>query len=222
MSLNVRKLQSLYKSDALSRAIIDTLGEEGASQVPEVTEFGGGSVYVPAFAGLDERKRTLAIIKALKTIEKTGCGTFIPEGNGGNSRMSWDLEPEEIYAFATGGGEPLVELEVATLPEHDPVRRGRATLRFPNLDTCVQFFSSTKSWPAPVVAAAQAGLWKDDVAPPEWQRRLDRLERALEGVRHAAPEPPPGPARLTAPQPAADRVRSPLRSRRPRKRGSRV
>jgi len=159
----------------VSRAIIDTLREEGASQVPEVTEFGGGYVTVPAFAGLNEAKRQLAIIKALKAIEKTGCGSFIKAGEGNNSRMSWDLEPPEIYAFATGGGEPLVELEVATLPE-------RASSRFPNLDTCVQFFASIKSWPAPVVAAAQAGLWEDDVAPRAWQARLDLLERALKKV----------------------------------------
>lgn len=123
MSLNIRKLRSLYRSDAVSRAIIDTLKEEGASQVPEVTELGGGYVNVPAFAGLDERERVRAIIKALKAIQKTGCGTFITGRNGSNSRMSWDLEPEEIYAFATGGGEALVELEVATLPESGPVRR---------------------------------------------------------------------------------------------------
>ena len=205
MSLNIRKLQSLYKSDALSRAILDTLRVEGASQVPEVTEFGGGYVTVPAFAGLDEAKRTLAIVKALKAIEKTGCGTIITGRKGDNSRMSWDLEPEEIYAFATGGGEPLVELEVAVLPEAAPSR-------FPNLHTCVQSFGSTKPWPAPVVAAAQAGLWEDDVAPREWQERLDLLERTLKKL---APS-------LTGPRPAADRARSPLRSRRPRTRASRV
>jgi hypothetical protein len=92
MPLNVRKLQSLYKSDAVSRAIIDTLREEGASQVPEVTELGGGYVNVPAFAGLDETKRTLAIVKAMKAIEKTGCGTFLTGRKGNDGRMSWDLE----------------------------------------------------------------------------------------------------------------------------------
>lgn len=123
MSLNVRKLQSLYKSDALLRAIIDTLNDEGASQVPEVTEFGGGSVMVPAFEGLDEKKRALAIVKALKTIEKTGFGTFIVGRNGEKTRMSWELEPQEIYAYATGGGEPLVEVDVAALPALGASRR---------------------------------------------------------------------------------------------------
>lgn len=47
MSLDIQKLQNLYKSDALSRAIIDTLKEEGASQVPEVTELGGGAEGTP-------------------------------------------------------------------------------------------------------------------------------------------------------------------------------
>ena len=207
MSLDIRKLQNLYKSDAVSRASLDTLNEEGASQYPEVTEFGGGFLNGTAFAHLDDRKRTLEIVKALKAIERTGCGTFITGREGASSSMSWDLEPEEIYAFATGGGEPLVELEVATLPKSAPARRvgrgssqrlaaggGPATSRFPSLDTCIEFFSSTKSWPAPVVAAAQAGLWDDDVAPPEWQARLDLLERALERVRQGAPEPPRRPS----------------------------
>lgn len=123
MSLNIRELQSLYAGDAVARAIIDTLKEEGASQVPEVTELGGGYLMVPAFTGLDERKHMQAIIKALMAIEKTGCGTFITGRDGEKTRMSWDLEPEEIYAFATGGGEPLVELEVATLPDRVASRR---------------------------------------------------------------------------------------------------
>ena len=160
MSLDIQKLRNLYKSDAVSRAIIDTLNEEGASQYPTVTEFGGGFLNGTSFAPLDERKRALEIVKALKAIEKTGCGTFITGREGNPSSMSWDLEPEEIYAFATGGGEPLVEHEVATLPE--PARS-----RLPNLDRCLQSRSSIKSWAAPVVAAARAGLWEDDVAPRE-------------------------------------------------------
>ena len=181
MSLDIQKLQNLYKSDAVSRAILDTLNDEGASQYHEVTEFGGGFLNGTAFADLDEKRRAQEIIKALKAIERTGCGTFITGREGKSSSMSWDLEPEEIYAFAIGGGEPLTEVEVATLPEPPPARRGGrgrgqrpaagggpAVSRFPKLDTCIEFFSTTKSWPAPVVAAAQAGLWEDDVAPPEW------------------------------------------------------
>ena len=120
MSLDVRKLQNLYKSDALSRAILDTLKEEGAAQVPELTELAGDLENVEEFARLDERERARAMIRTFKAIEKTGCGTFIAGRQGVGSRMSWDLEPEEIYAFATGGGEALVELEVATLPERAP------------------------------------------------------------------------------------------------------
>lgn len=170
MSLDIQKLQSLYKRDALARAIIDTLEDEGASQVPEVTELGGGYVTVPAFATLDEKQCEREIIKALKAIQKTGCGTYIAAGDGKANRMSWDLEPQEIHAFATGGGEPLVEVEVATLPE-----LGK---RFPNLETCVRS-APAKRWRAPVVAAARAGLWEDDVASAEWRKRLDRLQRAL-------------------------------------------
>ena len=123
MSLDVRKLQNLYKSDALSRAILDTLKEEGAAQVPELTELAGDLENVEEFARLDERERARAMIRTFKAIEKTGCGTFIAGREGAASRMSWDLEPEEIYAFATGGGEALVEVEVATLPDPASARR---------------------------------------------------------------------------------------------------
>jgi hypothetical protein len=145
----------------------------------------------------------LEIVRALKALHKTGCGTFITGREGEKSRMSWELEPEEIYAFATGGGAALVELEVAALPDHIPARpvgRGRgqrararggaATPRFPNLDACLASFASTKPWPAPVEAAAQAGLWEDDVAPSEWQARLDGLARAVDGVRRAGSAAP--------------------------------
>ena len=129
MSLDVRKLQNLYKSDAFSRAILDTLKEEGAAQVPELAELAGDFENVEEFARLDERGRARAMIRTFKAIEKTGCGTFIAGRRGAASRMSWDLEPGEIYAFATGGGEALIELEVATLPEHAPPRRVRRLRR---------------------------------------------------------------------------------------------
>ena len=58
--------------------------------MPEVTEFGGGYGNVPAFANLDERKRALEIIKALKAIQKTGCGTFIAGREDNNA----DAVPE--------------------------------------------------------------------------------------------------------------------------------
>ena len=82
-----------------------------------------------AFVLLDERRRAQAVVQAFKAIEKTGCGTFIAGREGARSRMSWDLEPEEIYAFATGGGEALVELEVATLPEKGAARSVRRRRR---------------------------------------------------------------------------------------------
>lgn len=56
--------------------------------MPEVTEFGGGYVTVPAFAKLDEKQREREIIKALKTIQKTGGGTFIAGRDGEANRMS--------------------------------------------------------------------------------------------------------------------------------------
>lgn len=129
MSLDVRKLQNLYKTDAISRAIIDSLALEGAAQVSEVAELGGEFENVLGFAGLDEKKRELAVIRALKAIHQTGCGTLIAGSSARNSRISWELEPEEIYAFATGAGQPLVEVEVATLPQLTRVQRPGPTAR---------------------------------------------------------------------------------------------
>lgn len=133
MSLDIRKLQTLYRDDALARAIFDTLAEEGAAQVPQVAELTGECENVKEFARLDERGRAQAIVRAFKAMAKTGCGTFIAGREGdGSSRMSWELEPEEIYAFATGAGEALVEVEVGTVPEQGPpARRGGRAARRP-------------------------------------------------------------------------------------------
>lgn len=55
---------------------------------------------------------------------------------------------------------------------------------FANLDVCVQFFASTKSWSPWTIAAARAGFFgASDFAPPEWSGKLDALEKALEPVR---------------------------------------
>lgn len=55
---------------------------------------------------------------------------------------------------------------------------------FVNLDICVQFHAATKHWSAWTVAAARAGFFGNaDFAPPEWVKKLDGLERALERAR---------------------------------------
>lgn len=55
---------------------------------------------------------------------------------------------------------------------------------FANLDVCVQFFASTKSWSPWTIAAARAGFFgPSDFAPPEWAGKLDALEKAIEPVR---------------------------------------
>ena len=63
MRMNVQKLRRLPGRTPCRARASPRSREEGASQVPEVTEFGGGYVTVLAFAGLDERKRALAITR---------------------------------------------------------------------------------------------------------------------------------------------------------------
>lgn len=51
-----------------------------------------------------------------------------------------------------------------------------------NLETCIAFFATQKRWSRATLAAARAGLWADDVAPPAWEQRLDDLERVLSSL----------------------------------------
>lgn len=48
--------------------------------------------------------------------------------------------------------------------------------RYPNLRTCIEFHQ--RRWAPYVIAAAEAGFFKgEDVAPKDWEGRLDELER---------------------------------------------
>ena len=182
MAIKQARLQKLYKTDAVARAILDEMAD-GGDQEPEVETLAALCANAAPLKRLTPRKRALAIIKALKAIQETGCGTFILGRKGHSSRMRWEIEPDEVHALAKGAGETLVALDIATLPDALDDARERDAATIPNLETCVRFFASTKAWSAPALAAARAGLWEDDVPPPMWQERLDRLERALEDVK---------------------------------------
>lgn len=56
--------------------------------------------------------------------------------------------------------------------------------RFRNIDVCVKFFGGKKNWSPWTIAAAKAGVYGDeDFASPEWEEKLDKLEKALGNVR---------------------------------------
>lgn len=55
---------------------------------------------------------------------------------------------------------------------------------FANLTICIHYNSATKHWSPWTVAAARAGFFGlSDFPPPEWQSKLDQLEKALERAR---------------------------------------
>lgn len=55
---------------------------------------------------------------------------------------------------------------------------------YPNLEVCVRFFRTEKSWSPWTLAAARAGFFGDnDIPPPGWSERLDFLERSLDKLR---------------------------------------
>jgi len=59
--------------------------------------------------------------------------------------------------------------------------------RYRNIDVCVKFWHGRKEWSTWTIAAAKAGLFgTEDFPAPEWQPRLDRLEKALDAVRKSA------------------------------------
>lgn len=63
-----------------------------------------------------------------------------------------------------------------------PLRPGA----FPNLDLCIGFMRDRKTWSPWTVAAARAGFFGEaDLPAPDWEARLDTLEKALERARKA-------------------------------------
>ncbi len=59
---------------------------------------------------------------------------------------------------------------------------------FPNLETCMAFYSSKHKWSPWTVAAAKAGYFgPGDFEAPDWKMKLDTLEKALERARRTTP-----------------------------------
>jgi DNA-binding XRE family transcriptional regulator len=58
---------------------------------------------------------------------------------------------------------------------------------FTNLKKCIEFYAGSKHWSPWTIAAAQAGFYgTTDFTPPQWEGKLDQLERALEKVRRGS------------------------------------
>ena len=54
----------------------------------------------------------------------------------------------------------------------------------PGLTRCLEFYAGSKHWSTWTVAAARAGFFGlSDFAPPQWEAKLDYLEKALEKAR---------------------------------------
>lgn len=52
------------------------------------------------------------------------------------------------------------------------------------LQKCIDFYGGTKHWSQWTIAAARAGFFgSSDFAPPQWETKLDYLERAMEKAR---------------------------------------
>ena len=134
------------------------------TELPEWEPSGEDVVELEVHTTADPSGRTGSTGAPGRSARVGGSGPSVGGGGGGPGRVG-------------GGAQGRLRSGVVS----DPA--------FPNLEICVEFFSSTKSWSEPALAAARAGLWDDDVPPPEWEERLDRLEDALDGVRGDASTP---------------------------------
>jgi DNA-binding XRE family transcriptional regulator len=81
------------------------------------------------------------------------------------------------YATAAGSGLPPASQNGSSA--HEP---------YPNLSTCVAFYSSKQKWNPWTIAAARAGYFgPSDFEAPDWKAKLDSLEKALERNRKTSP-----------------------------------
>lgn len=89
-------------------------------------------------------------------------------------------------AIANLEGMTLEEL-IGPFAEEPPDREHGVGVNgggFTNLTKCVEFYAGSKNWSAWTIAAAQAGYFgTTDFTPPQWEAKLDQLEKALERAR---------------------------------------
>lgn len=92
-------------------------------------------------------------------------------------------------AIANLEGMTLEDM-IGPFAEEEPPAPGRAgePNGFTNLTKCIEFYAGSKHWSTWTIAAARAGYFgTTDFTPPQWEAKLDSLERALEKARKGTP-----------------------------------
>jgi transcriptional regulator with XRE-family HTH domain len=91
-------------------------------------------------------------------------------------------------AIANLEGMTLEDMIGAFADDEGPAPRTAGEFNgFTNLKKCIEFYAGSKHWSPWTIAAAQAGFYgPTDFTPPQWEGKLDQLERALEKVRRGA------------------------------------
>ncbi len=81
---------------------------------------------------------------------------------------------------------PYADVEPPARRQKGASKMGEQAM-FPNLEVCIQFHSGKKSWSAWTLAAARAGYWgSQDIPAPDWEAKLDALEKTLDRGRKAS------------------------------------
>ena len=97
----------------------------------------------------------------------------------------WKPGVTTARAIANLEGMTLEELIGGFAEEPAPSERANGTSGgFTNLTKCIEFYAGSKNWSAWTIAAANAGYFgTTDFTPPQWEAKLDSLERALDKAR---------------------------------------
>jgi DNA-binding XRE family transcriptional regulator len=134
-------------------------------------------VYNKHFKGQPKAqiKYGLAIGVSQQTVSKLIVGDYTPS-------------PKIATEIAVLDGKESLEELIGEFPvvEAAPAAATGAVQSepFENLSTCINFHKSSKHWSSWTIAAARAGFFGNaDFAAPEWTKKLDYLEKALERLR---------------------------------------
>jgi hypothetical protein len=107
---------------------------------------------------------------------------------GGKTRLASDLQISQpaLYKIRHGGGvSQSTARRVAVLCGVDPAtfEEDMPLSRFRILEAVLLVHPDR--WPVPVIAAARAGAWSEDVPATRWTARLDALAKALRALKTA-------------------------------------
>jgi DNA-binding XRE family transcriptional regulator len=102
-------------------------------------------------------------------------------------RHKWRPGVTTARAIANLAGETLEDM-IGPLdgPDAERPSTGALAVAFANLETCIRFYSGTKSWSPWTIAAARSGFFGEtDFPAPSWPEKLDGLEQCLAKLRAA-------------------------------------